>query len=202
MLIDITKHKLHAAGVIHVGAHWGQEYETYVKMGITRMVFIEPASHAYSILKGKFGNKLGIDLMQCALGSRLGSARLNIEKQNQGQSNSILEMGTHLTQHPGIHFTETEEVPVLTLDIIYQPGYDLLVIDVQGYEKEVLDGGRQVLKNFKYIYSEVNREDVYRGCARVEEIDLLLDAHGFKRMATQWVGGWGDALYIKKNLIS
>ena len=49
--------------------------------------------------------------------------------------------------------------------------------------------------------SEVNRDDVYKDCPMVEDLDEYLGGYNFKRVETTWDGGtWGDALYIKTKL--
>lgn len=54
----------------------------------------------------------------------------------------------------------------------------------------------------KWIYSEVNKGDVYEGCSKIAEIDEYLESKGFKRASTRWVRGqgWGDAIYVRKTL--
>jgi hypothetical protein len=71
-------------------------------------------------------------------------------------------------------------------------------MDVQGYELEVLKGSKKTLENVEYIYTEVNRANVYDGCVQIEELDSFLRGFGFGRKETNWEGvTWGDALYIK-----
>jgi hypothetical protein len=73
-------------------------------------------------------------------------------------------------------------------------------MDVQGYELEVLKGSENTLKGIDYIYTEVNRDELYENNAFIEEIDNFLD--NYTRVATDWSGNtWGDALYIKKRLV-
>ena len=56
------------------------------------------------------------------------------------------------------------------------------------------------LKHADYVYSEVNFEDVYLGCANISEIDSYLAKYNFRRVATINTGcGWGDALYAKNS---
>ena len=46
--------------------------------------------------------------------------------------------------------------------------------------------------------AEVNRDELYKGCVLVEELDTYLLQFRFKRVITGWAGDtWGDALYIK-----
>ena len=77
--------------------------------------------------------------------------------------------------------------------------YNFIAIDVQGYELEVMRGAVDTLNNIEYIVAEVNRNELYINCAKVNELDSFLGDFGFKRVETLWAGGqdWGDALYIK-----
>jgi hypothetical protein len=78
--------------------------------------------------------------------------------------------------------------------------YNMIVIDVQGYELEVFKGSSNFLKKIDYIFSEINRDEVYENCVRVEELSDFLSSYGFELSEHNWVGGsWGEALYIKKN---
>ena len=82
---------------------------------------------------------------------------------------------------------------------------DLLNIDTQGYEMEVLKGSRKLLsQGIKYIILEVNKKELYEGCPLVKDIDNFLKKFGFVRTDTHyWMDSysWGDAFYIKKELI-
>ena len=65
-------------------------------------------------------------------------------------------------------------------------------MDVQGYELEVLKGGEHYLNNIDYIITEVNRDEVYDGCAKIEELDAFLQKYTFIRVETTWDGKtWG-----------
>lgn len=206
MLIDlkkaVQKHRMQVNGVIHVGAHYGQEYKDYAAAGITDIVFIEPCSKAFKVLQDTFRQTPGVTLINSACGSEFSVATMNVEQANQGMSNSLLKPAKHLEQYPSIQFTETEEVEVRRLDEIVQHlGFkgNLLVMDVQGYELEVLKGAWKTLQNIDYVYCEINRDEVYEGCAKVWELDAFLE--DFTRVETSWAGGsWGDAIYIKNSL--
>ena len=75
---------------------------------------------------------------------------------------------------------------------------NFLNIDIQGAELLALKSMGNILNNFDYLYLEVNKEEVYKDCALVEEIDEYLDKYNFKRVELEWTfASWGDALYIK-----
>ena len=77
--------------------------------------------------------------------------------------------------------------------------YNFLTIDVQGYELEVLKGSCETLTNISGILTEVNRDELYSNCVRVEQLDDFLKNFDLYRVETNWEGGtWGDAFYLKK----
>ena len=72
-------------------------------------------------------------------------------------------------------------------------------LDIQGVELRALKSMEKYLQHVKYIYTEVNTEEVYKNCDQMQDIDSYLNQFGFKRMATNIFKqyGWGDAFYIK-----
>ena len=192
-------------GVFHVGAHHGQEMDLYDSMGVKNVVMFEPSSLNFKVLQTNVGSKAF--LVNKALGSKVESAKLRIEKSNGGMSNSLLDPSLHLKQYPHIAFQDFEEVEVVTLDSWCsdnrsRANCNMMSIDVQGFELEVLMGAKQTLKNVEMIVCEVNRDELYKDCAQVIEIDTFLRYHGFRRVMTNWEGvTWGDACYIKEEKI-
>lgn len=200
-----TKYSLDIKGVLHIGAHFGQEFEVYVENNIKNVIFFEPVPSTYEMLKQRIGDNA--KLINVALGNTIGKINMNIETANQGQSSSILLPALHLKQYPHIKFDNKIEVDITTLDEFISSNinidecknYNLINIDVQGYELEVFKGAKKTLEDIDYIITEVNRDIVYHDCALVEDLDKYLDKYGFKRIETTWDGTtWGDALYIKE----
>jgi FkbM family methyltransferase len=152
------------------------------------------------MLNQQFSNDPDIKLFNVAAGSRIFETEMNVEAVNKGQSNSILKPKGHLKQHPEIKFSGSEKVTVLPIDTLgLNPHlYNMMMLDCQGYELEILKGSTETLKHIDFIYTEVNRGDVYENCAKVWEIDEYLS--DFDRVETaEWVGDWSDAFYIRKN---
>ncbi len=206
MLLDLKKIKekynLNIKGVIHIGAHFGQEYKTYEELGIENVMFFEPLPHTFEKLKNNIhGNGKKAILVNTALGNIKGEVEMYVETANNGQSSSILEPSIHLKQYPHITFNEKIKVPITLLDdfISEKNKYNFINIDVQGYELEVFKGGSEYLETIDYIMTEVNRDEVYNGCAKINEVDNFLQIYGFSRVETTWDGiTWGDAFYVKR----
>lgn len=196
----VNKYSIKADGCIHVGAHHAQEHADYAHAGVRRFVYIEPCAAAFNMLKNKFGAHHHIQLFNYACGDVEGEQVMYTGSQNEGQSNSLLKMEKHLQIHPGITLSNTELVTVKRLDSLglAHKGYQLLVMDCQGFEGRVLKGATETLKQVNYVYTEVNKDEVYQGCTLVDELDQLL--YEFDRVETgQWVGNmWSDALYVRK----
>jgi FkbM family methyltransferase len=193
------KYDLKIKGVLHIGAHVGQEYKTYERLGINNVMFFEPIQHTFNRLKENVGDKA--ILVNIALGNIEGEVEMFTETINQGQSSSVLKPEYHLVQHPNIKFNGREIVKITKLDnfIEHKENYNFINVDVQGYELEVFKGGSEYLKAIDYIMTEVNRAELYKNCAQIGELDNFLSEYSFERVETTWDGGtWGDAFYVKR----
>ena len=188
-------------GIIHIGAHYGEEISEYIDNGIQDIILFEPLVENFDILSKKVKTlNANIEGYQVALGSKKGDATMYVSD-NEKQSSSVLKPKVHLTHHPHVKFPSTEEVEVHLLDDYNSKDYNFINMDVQGYELEVLKGGTKTLEHVDYVYCEVNRDEVYENNAYVEELDEFLSEYNMKRVETDWAGDiWGDALYIREAL--
>jgi len=187
-------------GVVHVGAHYGEENEAYDKLNIQNRIFFEPASRNYSKLQQVLnGSYLAYN---AALGNSNTEIEMYIETVNNGASNSILKPVGHLQQYPWITFPEKETVKMYRLDDIefQEDNYNFINMDVQGYELEVLKGSAKFLHKVDYVMTEINRAEVYENCAKIDELVDFLSPYGFKLVEQDWGGDtWGDGFFIKNN---
>jgi FkbM family methyltransferase len=205
MLINFTnlrrKYNMNVKGVVHIGAHYGEEIQEYVDNGIQKITVFEPLSKNFEVLAERLQNvNADIQGYQVALGSQKGTATMYLSS-NEAQSSSILKPKEHLEHHPDVSFDGTEEVEVSVLDEYDLGDANFINMDVQGYELEVLRGGKETLNNVDYVYCEVNRGEMYENNAMIGDIDEYLGEYGFERVETYWPETWykwGDALYIKK----
>lgn len=211
MLFDfkelLAKYNIKINGVIHIGAHAGQEDNLYREAQANHVVYFEPHPGSFKKLNKRVGKKPNTTLINKALGSKKGIVHMHCSKDNGGMSNSLLKPQDHATIYPGIVFDHVIHVKVNTLDreLIkfsdnIKKSFNCIVIDVQGFELEVFKGSIETLKQIEYIFTEANFRHMYESCALVTELDEFLIPFGFTRVETFDTGaGWGDALYIKAN---
>ena len=197
-LAYIEKYDLKINGILHVGAHFGGEVGHYMKHDLKNIVFFEPLTDCYLKLQENIsGLNANIISHKVALGNKNGKITINVSTNNKASS-SILKPKLHLDLHPHVEFYEQEEVEMKKLDDYSYNNYNMLVVDVQGYELEVLKGSSLTLDHIDYIFTEVNQDEVYENNANINDLDSFLSCWNFKRVETTWEGGiWGDALYIK-----
>lgn len=210
MLLDIqqlaNKYFSNLKGVLHVGAHFGQEINEYRKLGCKNMLFFEPQPAVLPKLLANVAPKHeeNIWVYPFALGNFDGSIEMNVETANGGMSSSLLNANLHSAQYPHIVFHSKVTVDIRKLstivhdDCIDMTKYNLMNVDVQGYEMEVFKGAESLLHHIDYIITEVNTEELYYGCPMLYEIDSYLISKGFLRREMSMDGGnWGDALYVR-----
>lgn len=209
VLIPITEltnyWQVHPKGVIHVGAHEAEESSHYNAAGWGKVYWVEAQPDKVKFLRNKFKNSTD-EVIDAAVWSEAGIP-LELHVMTNSASTSLLDLGTHVEAHPDITFSHSIEVRTQVLkDLISQDSKaDYLCLDIQGAELEAVKGFNDRLQAMNWIYTEVNREELYKGCCLVGDLDRHLEANGFTRMATRWTEfGWGDALYVharvKQNL--
>jgi FkbM family methyltransferase len=125
---------------------------------------------------------------------------------NNGQSSSILDFGLHSQFHPHVHYIGSFECETQLLKNIlpkYNIDYNFLNFDIQGAELKALKGMEEYLYKVDYLYTEINSDQVYKGCALINELDDYLKQFGLIRVETNWTEfRWGDAFYIRNSLLN
>jgi len=197
----LQKNSITVQGVLHIGAHECEELPFYEQLGIPkeRMIWIDGNQD-----KVVWAQQRNIPNVYRALITEEDDKEIPFHITNNGQSSSILELGTHEQHHPHVHFIETRKEKGITIDTFFKrhhvdpKQYDFWNLDIQGAELMALKGATEALSYPKAIYLEVNMEEVYKGCGLLEDIDRYLGLYGFQRVLTNITEfQWGDALYLK-----
>lgn len=208
MLIEMKtltkKYGVNPRGVVHVGAHLAEEREAYEQAGATAVVWVEANPAMVPRLVEQARGTMDTRVVQALLTDRDGD-ELPFHVASNGQSSSMLEPALHHKMHPRVSFPERMTLQTTTFQTLAAreqlelARYDFLNLDVQGAELLVLKGFGALLDGFDAIYTEVNVGELYRGCARLEELDAYLGGRGFRRAATKLTKyKWGDALYLRR----
>lgn len=187
----------------HVGANDGQEVEACIAAGVRAFLLFEPLAEPFARLEARCAPLAGaadFALFRLALGEAEGEAAMHVAS-GSGAASSLLAPAMTGRYARRIGFRpEPERVPVRRLDSVQEmsQGADVLVIDVQGYELQVLRGAGAVLDRTAAVICELNREPTYAGSATVAGIDAFMASRGFRRMETHWPSRyWGDGLYVR-----
>jgi len=194
----VQKYKINFKGILHVGAHECEELNDYEKyLPRNQILWIEAMPHKVIECKQRYQNLL---IENAIVSDVVENVQFKIS--NNGQSSSMLDFGLHSHYHPDVHFvTGFDGTTSLLKDILpkYNIHYNFLNFDIQGAELKALKGMEEYLHKVDYLYSEVNSDYVYQGCALVTELDEYLKNFGLYRVETKWTDcKWGDAFYIRK----
>lgn len=196
------QYNLNISGIFHIGAHECEELKDYVQFNINplQIYWVEAQQNKVDQMKSK-----NIPNIYQAIIDEVDDKEIIFNVSNNGQSSSILELGSHLIHHPQVHYTEQIKGKTKRLDTLIEENnihiehLNFINLDIQGVELRALKSMEKYLHCINYIYTEVNTEYVYKDCNLVGEIDEYLSQFGFTRVATKMCGncGWGDAFYIK-----
>ena len=192
---------INITGAFHIGAHDCEEIPFYNSLGLKNEDIIWIDAINSKVISAKERNIPNV-YNEVITDKDDDDIIFNIS--NNGQSSSILELGTHLYHHPEIHYINNVSLKSITIDTFFKKNnldaskYNFWNFDIQGAELLALKGSIESIKYAKAIYLEVNVEELYKKCPLISDIDDFLSQFNFKRVLTNispWK--WGDALYIK-----
>src|SRR5260221_534708 len=183
----VAAHGVRPRGIVHVGAHEGQEVPSYLAAGFASVLLVEAEPRLATALEARFAGDPRIAVAACAIADVEGTIDLHVTSSTA--SSSILALKDHAALFPEITEAGTVRVPARTLDGLLAErkqadAFNVAVVDVQGAELQVLRGGAELLSHLDGLLIEVNFSEVYQGCAQIEQIDEHLAGFGFARVMT------------------
>lgn len=172
--------------VIDIGANIGQYGVSLRKSGYSgRICSFEPLPEAHSALQLIASRDPGWLVHQrCALGAKPGEALIHVS--GNSYSSSLLPMtATHVQAAPDSAYVGSVLTPVHTIDelagmVLPDAKRIFLKIDTQGYELEVLRGGRSTLKQVRVVQLELSLCSLYEGQPLYREVLDFLEDEGFE----------------------
>lgn len=173
------------AAVLDIGANVGQfgRLLRQAKFG-GRIHSVEPLQSAYERLAATAASDARWTTQRAAVSGESGTLTINVS--SNSVSSSVLPMlEQHAAAAPAAQYVEQESVPATTVDEIVTdhdltPERTLLKIDVQGYERDVLDGAVKTLPSFVGVRTEMSLVALYDGQALMPEIIDILGRNGFQ----------------------
>lgn len=177
-----TNHEIHA--VAYVGANVGT-----TALGLDAVFpglefyLIEPVPQIFQTLASNTANHHNMHCINVAAGSEEGWHTMYVDGYSPASSLLPYE-SIALQEYPFLGKQTTTKIQVKPLDAILQNcgagDVDLLLMDVQGYEDEVLKGAIWTLKSCKIVISELSLQRLYVGSSTFDSIYQRLIHEGFQ----------------------
>lgn len=178
---------LHPDVLFDVGANNGGFASAIRHLGYKgQIVSFEPLRAPYEALSRKAERDQGWTAVQSAIGAETRDVEINVAG-NAGMSSSILPMlDAHTSSAPGSAYVGVETVRQVRLDDVARTyglppgGRAFLKIDVQGYERSVIEGARDLLRSGSIVglEMELSLVPLYEGGLSAEDGIALAKEHG------------------------
>ena len=200
-------------GIIHVGAHRGEEVEQYADMDAKTVIWVEPNPDVFKEMK-HFLTSVGASIESHAFEYAVSDTDhdtvdfhlyygpdAGFMRGNKGCSSLLKAKGRFESWHQ-----ETIQVETITIDTLLTENdfkhsdFQLLNLDVQGAELLALKGASEVLKHVKYVATEATWENPdYVDNVMYDDLKSFLESKGFTETEIVNHGpDWGDVLFVKE----
>jgi FkbM family methyltransferase len=167
--------------VLDVGANVGQFGRWLRGRGYRgRIVSFEPIASVYDVLAATAAGDAGWAVNNFALGTKTERASINVAVESVFSS-ILPASGAAARYDANAAVVRNEIIEMRVLDEVYprSAGNVLLKIDTQGYERQVLEGGRSVLPLLKGVWMELPIVHLYENTWQLHEAIAFMAAAGF-----------------------
>ncbi|MFR9166789.1 MAG: FkbM family methyltransferase [Dysgonomonas sp.] len=172
--------------IVDVGANVGQfGKKIRIFYPEAQLYSFEPIPFVYDELKHNFEGDSRFRGFNVGLGDESGKTHFYLN--DFSDSSSMLKVGDlHKKNYPFTKHEQEIEVEVKRLDEcidankIEKPY--LLKLDVQGFEKQVIAGGMETVRNAAMIITEVSYKELYEGQELFDSLYEILKKEGFRYM--------------------
>jgi FkbM family methyltransferase len=181
--IDLANFELisQARGILHIGAHFGLESESYSKQG-KPVIFIEADPDTFQELQKNvraYENQTACNLL---LGDQEKIVKF-FRSSNGSQSSSVFSFSS-VNRFRSVSTIDEIDLTMHRLDSAFSDeelrGYDHWIVDVQGAELLVLVGAGKLIDQCRTMLIECSTEEFYSGGAHWNQIRDFLQERGFK----------------------
>lgn len=181
---NLWLHSLKINKIIDVGANEGQAAKRFRKLlPDAKIISFEPLSNVYELLLKNFSKDENFKAYNFALGDTIETAEIFLNEYSP--SSSLLKMAEEHKKHFSHAQKETKEkIKIKTIDslndLIDEQDNILLKLDVQGFEKNVIEGGIKSLNKIQIIIAELSLKTLYHGEPLFDDVYQLLKSNNFK----------------------
>jgi len=170
--------------IAYVGAHTGDIALALNEVFPGREFYLfEPVPQTFDILFEKTKPHKNMHCLNIAAGSKEEYRQMLVDEFSPASSLLPYEP-IALQEYPFLGRQHNVKVHVRPLDMVMKEnktaGIDLLLMDVQGYENEVLLGAQEILKSCKVIISELSLQALYNGSSTFDSVYQSLAKQGFQ----------------------
>ena len=197
-------------GVIHIGAHTGQESDQYLQHQLD-VLWIEANPNLMPSLQKTIRSRPQQQAI-CYLVSDRDVETVDFHvADNNGASSSIFQIADHEKIWPKVGISHMVQLASHTLpsimktEMINIDRFQCLSLDTQGSELKILKGAEQILERFLFIKVEAADFNSYQGGCTLSEIQDFLNSRGFAEIARHRfahmpeVGSYFDVLFQNKS---
>lgn len=186
--------------IIEAGAQFGEDTAWMAELWPNAAIYsFEPVPESYQQLKLVAEKFLNVHPYPIALSNSVGTTHMYLA----GGASSVLRP-TECFNNDYFHsdLTHPIEVSCTTLDEWASNAHiqkiDFLWLDMEGNELRMLQASPKILKQVKLIYTEVNLQPFWEGCAQYEDLKSWLETQGFVQIWKDIVPHWhGNALFTR-----
>jgi FkbM family methyltransferase len=169
--------------IAYVGANEGNTALTLNEVFPNcEFLLFEPVPQTFNILAEKTKPFKNMHCINIAVGSKEEYLQMQVDEFSPASSLLPYEPLAY-REYPFLGKLHNVNVHVKPLDMVMKEkninGIDLLIMDVQGYENEVLLGATETLKSCKVVVAELSLQAIYRGSATFDSIYQSMIQHGF-----------------------
>jgi len=176
----------HVTQLVDVGANHGDfSQATEALYPQCKALLVEPLPILHPELERRCAERANRwQLAKCALSREPGTATLYIDQEQDAIASLNAFSEDYLQANPNSRSSQTFECKVQTLDgLCAEQGIrkiDLLKIDVEGFEFEVLEGGKEMLQSTESLIVEVSLVRRPGDVDALERMLTLLRSSGFR----------------------
>lgn len=168
-------------GILHVGAHEGQEANRYSDLS-KLVIWVEAIPSYFQKLQNniaKYPNQFAYNFL---LASDCADSRAFFTTSNDCESSSIYPLAEN-QYWDGLKNSGILQLPARRLDCVFSSSMlkevDYWIVDVQGAEIDVLVGAGSLLSLCKYLQVEISQEEFYKGGAQFGDLRDFLETNFF-----------------------